>query len=42
MRRGSKSSWKGEHWIVVQDKEESEERKSRDKRIVMMTLIIQE
>jgi hypothetical protein len=40
MRRGRKSSWEGEQW-VVQRRRESEEGENRERRIVMMKLIIQ-
>jgi hypothetical protein len=43
MKRGRKSSWEGEQWNVAQEKKgESEEGKDRDKRIVMVKLVIQE
>jgi hypothetical protein len=42
MRRGRKSKWEGEQWIVAQNKEKSEESKSKDKRIVMVKLIIRD
>jgi hypothetical protein len=37
MRRGRKSVWEGEQWIVVHRRRwESEEGENKDKRIVMM------
>jgi hypothetical protein len=41
MRRGRKKSWEGEQWIVLhRRRHESEEAKNRDKRIVVLKLII--
>jgi hypothetical protein len=40
MRRGRKSSWEGEQWIVAQKKGESKGGKNRDKKIVIVKLII--
>jgi hypothetical protein len=40
MRMGRKSSWEGEQWIIAQ--KESEGGKNRDKKIVMVDLIILE
>jgi hypothetical protein len=46
MRRGRKSSWEELLWenngLLYQRRRESEECENRDKRIVMMELIIQE
>jgi hypothetical protein len=39
MRRGRKSSWEGEQWIVAQEKEGRG--KNRNKKIVLVKLIIQ-
>jgi hypothetical protein len=41
MRRGRKNSWEGEQQIVAQEKRESEGDKNRDKKIMMVKLIIQ-
>jgi hypothetical protein len=41
MRRGRKSSWEEEQWNVVQEKGGNEGSKNRDKKIVMVKLIIQ-
>jgi hypothetical protein len=41
MRKGRKSSWGGEQWNVIQEREESDGGKNRDKEIVMVKLIIQ-
>jgi hypothetical protein len=40
MRRGRKSMWKREQWIVAQEKEESEGDENRDEEIVMVKLIV--
>jgi hypothetical protein len=40
MRRGRKSSWEGEQWIVLQERGRNEGGKNRDKKIVMIKLII--
>jgi hypothetical protein len=42
VRRGRKSSWEGEQWIVDRRRREGEEDENKDKRIVTMELIIQE
>jgi hypothetical protein len=41
MRRGRKSSGVGEQWIVAKEKGRSEGGKDRDKKIVMVTFVIQ-
>jgi hypothetical protein len=41
MRKGRKSNWEKEQWIIVQEKRKSEEGKNRDKKIMMVKLIIQ-
>jgi hypothetical protein len=40
MRRGRKSSWEGEQWIVALEKRESKGGKNRDKKIMMAKLIL--
>jgi hypothetical protein len=42
MRRGGKSSLEGEQWIVEMRRRKSEEGENKNKRIVMIKLIIQE
>jgi hypothetical protein len=41
MRRDRKSNWEGEQWIVDKRRREIEEGKKKDKRIVMVKLLIQ-
>jgi hypothetical protein len=41
MRRDRKNSWEREQWIVAQKIKESEGGTNRDKKIVMVKLVIQ-
>jgi hypothetical protein len=41
MRRGRKSSWVGEQWILAQEKRESVGGEIRDEKILMVKLIVQ-
>jgi hypothetical protein len=41
MRRGRKNSWRGEQWIVPQERREGKGGENRDKKKIMVKLIIQ-
>jgi hypothetical protein len=41
MKRGRNSNWEGGQWIVAQEKEGNRRGKNRDKKIVMVKIIIQ-